>query len=109
MSSQMNKQWDYMVYFSHGGLGRKWGVQTILLFSDGTYEQHAALDEVSRNMTSHVGSKLVISCYQTWDGQGINPLHTESISHRFPKLKFVPSGTNAILSYTTHRIVKGVN
>ncbi len=108
MANQMDKPWDYLVYFAHGGDGRRWGVRTILTFSDGTYDQHAALDEVSRNMMTSVGSKIVISCFQTWDGRGGRPLHSETISHKTPHFKFYPSGTKAVINYTTHRIAKGI-
>lgn len=108
LASQMDKSWDYLVYFAHGGNGRRWGVRTILSFSDGTYDQHEALNEVSRNMISMIGSKLVISCYQTWDGRGGTPLHSETISHKTPHFRFYPSGPNAIINYTTHRVMKGI-
>ena len=108
MANQVKKPWDYLVYFAHGGNGRRWGVRTMLTFSDGTYDQHAALDEVFRNMTSSVGTKVVISCYQTWDGRGENPLHSETISHKTPHFKFYPSGPNAIINYTTHKVMKGI-
>ena len=108
MANQMEKSWDYLVYFVHGGNGKRWGVRTIISFSDGVYDQHAALDEVSRNMNTSVGTKLVISCFQTWDGQGETPLHQETISHKTPRFRFFPYGTSAIINYTTHRIVKGI-
>ena len=34
MANQMEKSWDYLVYFVHGGNGKRWGVRTIISFSD---------------------------------------------------------------------------
>ena len=108
MANEMEKPWDYLVYFAHGSNGQKWGIRTALKFSDGIYDQRAALEEVSRNMISQVGTKLVISCFQTWDGQGGTPLHSETIFHRGPHFRFNPSGPNAIINYTTHKVMKGI-
>ena len=108
MANQVEKDWDCLVYFAHGSDGQRLGLQTMLSFSEGNYDQRAALDEVSRNMISSVGSKLVISCYQTWDGHGAKPLHVETITHEFPRAKFIVSGAKTILSYTTHKITRGV-
>lgn len=108
MANQMKKPWDYLVYFAHGGDGRRWKVRTILSFSDGIYDQHDALERVSQNMISSIGTKFIISCFQTWDGKGEKPLHSESIQHVPPRLVYVPSGSKAMLSYTTHKIQKGV-
>jgi hypothetical protein len=108
MSSQVSKDWDYLVYLAHGGNGAPWRLRTVVKFLDGTYDQHTALNYVSYYMRPSMGSKFIISCYQTWNGRG-DISHVESISHVLPSATIIPYGPKAVIAYTTHKVIKGVH
>ena len=90
---------DYVVYAAHGEPA--WGDDpsnknmTDIFYQDGLKTQRNALMQARNSMRNQVGTKLIVSCYQTWDGIGQRP------SDKAEKLRITPPSltTTGEISY----------
>ena len=67
------ESYDYVVYAAHGVEGWRDKNSTIVWFSDGIKGQKELRTTVNGKMLRAKGTKIFLSCYQSWNGKGKRP------------------------------------
>ena len=91
-SMRATEPYDYVAYAAHAR--EAWGNdpsnknKTDIFYQDGLKTQRDALRQARNSMRNQVGTKLIVSCCQTWNGSGTRPPNKrESLRVMPPSLK----------------------
>jgi hypothetical protein len=112
MSSHADEPYDFIAYCVHGRLGWTDKQATTVTFSDCTLPQSEVISKANEAMAGAIGSKMVVSCYQTWNGTSRPEEHLERLTVVLPKLykmhKNISGNQVEVLNFDVFKITKVV-
>ena len=89
VARKADQSYDLVAYCAHGSIWETDKSKVSVFFSDCILPQSSVIEAATKAMSSAKGAKMVISCYQTWDGKSDATKTKERLKLYTPGFKMI--------------------